>query len=130
MAATSDFGTDLSCVSDFTSTMSTVSGRRLVGEAIARRLQTPRGRLIKHPNYGYDIAGELNGDLDAADIGRIQSNVEAECVKDERVLQATAVVTFAANTLTVVITLVDADGPFALVLAVSEVSVTLLSVST
>jgi phage baseplate assembly protein W len=70
-----DLGTDLGCVSDLTSTMSLVSGRRALGEACARRLQTPRGRLIKHPNYGYDLTGELNGDLAVADIARIQSNV-------------------------------------------------------
>lgn len=124
-----DFGTGLSCVTDLTDTMSVVSGRRLVAEAIARRLQTPRGRLIKHPNYGFDVCGELNGDLSAADIARIQSGVEAECVKDERVLDATAVLTFAASKLTLVITLEDAAGPFVLVLAATAVSVTLLSVS-
>lgn len=123
-----DFGRDLSCVSDLTSTVSTTSGRRLVGEAIARRLQTPRGRLIKHPDYGYDLAGELGDDLDPADIARIQFSVEQECVKDERVVSAVASVTFVAGSLTVVITLTDAAGPFVLVLAVSGVSVTLLSV--
>lgn len=124
-----DLGRDLSCVSDLTSTMSTVSGRRCLGEAIARRLQTPRGRLAKHPNYGFDLTGELGDDLSPADIARIQDGVEKECVKDERVFSATALITFTWTTLTVVITVTDGAGPFVLVLAVSGVSVTLVSVS-
>src|ERR1700753_1342216 len=123
-----DLGRDLSCVSDLTSTMSTVGGRRGLGESIARRLQTPRGRLVKHPNYGDDLAGELGGALDPADISRIQSKIEEQCAQEERVLSATVVVTFSGTALTVVITLVDAAGPFVLVLAVSGVSVTLVSV--
>lgn len=123
-----DFGKDLSCVSDFTATMSTVSGRRLVAESIARRLQTPRGRLIKHPNYGFDLSGELGDDLSPSDIARIKAGAEAECVKEERVLSATVALTFLAGTLAVVIALTDAAGPFSLVLAVSAVSVTLVSV--
>lgn len=122
-----DFGTDLSCLTDLTSTMSTTSGRRLVGEAIARRLQTPRGRLLKHPNYGFDLAGAINDDLAQADIAAIGSSVEAECLKDERVIAASVVSTFVGGVLTVAITLTDADGPFVLVFAASSASVTLVS---
>lgn len=124
-----DLGIDLGCVSDLTATMSTVSGRRTLGEAIARRLQTPRGRLLKHQNYGFDLTGELGDDISPADFARIKDGVEAECAKEERVLSAVATLTFVAGALTAVITVVDAAGPFALVLAVSDVSVTLLSVS-
>ena len=107
--------------------MSTSTGRRGLGEAMARRLQTPRGRLIKHPNYGYDLTEELGDDISTADLARIASSVEEECLKDERVLSCTAVVTFLAGVLTVVITLADAAGPFVLVLSVSAVSVTIVS---
>lgn len=123
-----DLGRDLSCVSDLTKAMSASSGRRALGEAIARRLQTPRGRLIDDPNYGFDLTGEIDNDIAPADIARIQSGVEAECVKDERVLSATCVLTFVSSTLTAVITLVDAAGPFVLVVAASNVGVTLLQV--
>lgn len=122
-----DFGTDLSCLTDLSPTMATVSGRRLLGEAVARRLQTPRGRLLKHPDYGFDLAGHLNDDLSQADIAAIGSGVEAECLKDERVIAAAVVSTFAGGTLTVVITITDADGPFVLVFAVTSASVTLVS---
>lgn len=125
-----DLGTDLACVSDLSPTMATVSGRRALAEAIARRLQTPRGRLLRYPDYGFDLAGEINGDVDATQIASIKDGVEAECLKDERVLAASAVVTYTGDTLTVVITLTDAQGPFVLVLAVSGVTVTLLSAGT
>lgn len=122
-----DLGTDLSCLTDLTATMSTVSGRRLLAEAIARRLQTPRGGLLKHPDYGFDLAGHINDDINASDIAVISSGVEAECLKDERVISATCACTFAVNTLTVVVTITDADGPFVLILAATAVSVTLVS---
>lgn len=122
-----DFGTDLSCLTDLSPTMSTVSGRRALGEAIARRLQTPRGRLLKHPNYGFDLASYLNDDLSQADIAAIGAGVEAECSKDERVIAASVVSTFAGGSLTIVITITDGTGPFVLVFAVSAASVTLVS---
>jgi len=122
-----DYGTDLSLLTDLSPTMSTVSGRTALGQALARRLQTPRGRLLKHPNYGMDLAGRINDDLSQADIAAIASDVEAECSKDERVLACTAACVFAVGVLTVVITITDAAGPFPLVLAVSAVSVTLVS---
>lgn len=124
-----DLGADLACVSDLPDTMSMVSGRRALGEAIARRLQTPRGRLINYPNYGFDLTGELNDDLSPADFARIQSGVEQECIKDERVQSATCTLTFTAGTLTAVIVLVDGAGPFTLVLAATALDVTLLAVS-
>lgn len=122
-----DFGTDLDCLTDLSPTMATVSGQKAHGQALARRLQTPRGRLLKHPNCGLDLAGRINDDLSQADIASIASDVEAECMKDERTLAASVVCTFAASTLTVVITVTGASGPFVLVLAVSAVSVTLVS---
>lgn len=122
-----DFGTDLDLLTDLSSTMATVSGRKALGQALARRLQTPRGRLLKHPNYGFDLAGRINDDLTQAEIAAIGSDVEAECLKDERVLACSVSSVFAASTLTVVITVTDAAGPFALVLAASAVNVTLVS---
>ena len=122
-----DFGTDLDLLTDLTINMRTISGRPALGQALARRLQTPRGRLLKHPNYGFDLAGRINDDLTQAEIAAIASDVEAECLKDERVLACSVSSVFAASTLTVVITVTDAAGPFALVLAVSAVNVTLVS---
>ena len=124
-----DFGSDISCIFDSTPEFSEVSGLRVVAEAIARRHITPRGQLIKDPNYGSDMTRYLNADLSATDIAQISAESEAECVKDERVLAATTIVQVTPQgTLLLNITLTTADGPFTLVLAVSDVTVQLLTV--
>lgn len=90
---------------------------------------TPRGGLIRDPNYGFDLTQYLNGDLNAVDIAQMSAGIEAECVKDERVLAASASVQLTgAGALIVTITLTESDGPFSLVLAVSDVTVQLLTV--
>jgi hypothetical protein len=127
---TTDYGSDLSCVSDLTSELAEVSGRRLVSEAIALRLQTPRGRLLDDPNYGYDLTGFVNDDVSPSDVARIGASVEAECLKDERVISAVVALTFSAGLLAVSVLLSDADGPFTLVLAVGAVTVQIVSVGT
>src|SRR5882724_5139925 len=100
------FGLDWSCVSDLDPRGATVTGFRIIGEAIARRLQTPRGGLLDDPNYGYDLVGELNDDMGAGDTGRIAASVTAECLKDQRVTAATVTVTFVTSgVLTVTILL-------------------------
>lgn len=109
--------------------MSETSGGHLVAEAIARRLQTPRGRLIDDPNYGFDLTGSLNDDLSQADIARISASVQGECQKDERVLSASVQASFVTGALIVSILLSLASGPFRLVLAVTAVSVQILQVS-
>lgn len=129
--ATISYGLDLSCISDIDPGFRTVSGRRLLAEAIARRLITPRGQLLDDPNYGYDLTGLLKADISTQDLARISSLVEAECEKDERVVSATATVTLQVPTapssgLFVSVLLQDGSGPFPLVLAVSAVTVQLL----
>lgn len=124
-----DFGTDLSCVSDLDPSGAVVTGRALLGEALARRLTTPRGRLIDDPNYGLDLTEYLNADLSQRDVGILGAQIKAECEKDERVVSAdvTALVNINGK-LTVTIIIDDGDGPFPLVLAVSDVSASILSV--
>lgn len=128
-------GHDLSCVMDLDPLMIEVDGRRGLAESIARRLITPRGGLIDDPTYGYDLRYYLNNDISgttARDLAMIAGNIEAECLKDERVSIAPpprATVTFAAGTMTVAISIADAAGPFQLVLGVSSVTVAILKVS-
>ena len=124
-----DLGTDLSGISDLDPAMLEVSGRTGLAQAIARRLITPRGRLIDDPNYGFDLTGRVGNDLGPRDIAILESGIEAECLKDERVITAdVTVVLGAGGILTVSIGLQDGAGPFTLVLAVSDVTVALLTV--
>lgn len=132
-ATTSPFGSCWSCVSDLTMPSVMVSGNQAVAEAIARRLQTPRGGLIDDPNYGYDLTALLDAEVTPALIASLQSNVNAECVKDQRVSSASSSVQFlASGALIVTIQLTTAAGPFSLTLSVSNLApnaVTLLAVS-
>jgi phage baseplate assembly protein W len=128
-------GSCMSCVTDLALGKPMASGRNALAQAIARRLQTPRGGLIDDFNYGYDLTGYVNDDLAPADIASIQTFVEAECLKDERVLGASVTVQqiaagTAAAVLIVTIQLTDNQGSFPLVLSITELAVTILAGAT
>ena len=117
-----NYGSCWSCVSDLTMPAVMVGGNRAVAEAVARRLQTNRGRNVGDPNYGYDVTAFLDADVTQKDIVTIQSNVEAECTKDERILSATCTAILTGGVLILTIALTAASGPFTLVLSVSQVA--------
>src|SRR5207253_1177574 len=79
-----DFGADLSALPDLDIRWPLQDGRRNLAEAIARRLQTPRGGLFYAPDYGTDVRSWLNEVLTEDDLFRVKMAVEAECEKDER----------------------------------------------
>ncbi len=125
-----DFGTTLSCVDDISPEARMVSGFRVVGEAVARRWLTPRGRLIGYPNYGFDLTQFVNADVTARDLPAIKAGAAAEALKDERVTSADVSVSLAVDgILSVSAVLGTALGPFTLVLAVSDVTIQILQVS-
>jgi hypothetical protein len=123
-----DFGRAWSCVTDLSMPSIMVSGFRVIAEAIARRWQTPRGGLIDDPNYGYDLTGFINTDLDQAGLARIGHEAGAEALKDSRVLRASVTITFVGGVLLAAGQFVTAQGPFELVVSVSNVTVQLLQV--
>ena len=125
-----DYGQDFTLATDLDTTLGVSTGRLVVVEAIGRRLQTPRGRLMGDPDYGFDLAGYLNDDVTPSVIAWIQSQIEAEALKDERVTMADATVTLAtSDILTVKLALVLSDGDsFDLTITVDAVSVPVLSV--
>ena len=127
-----EFGVDLSALSnagDLDPKFPTQTGYANLGEAIARRLSTPRGGLFYAPNYGTDIRDMLNDSMTPDRIAQIQGSVEAEALKDDRVLSAQCVASFsfAASTLAVNLQLATAAGPFRLVLGVTSVTVSILN---
>ena len=123
-----DYGTTVSCVSDLAAPARLVSGLRVVGEAIARRLLTPAGGLIDDPEYGLDLRQYVNGDLTRADLARLASEIETEARKDQRVAAVRAVVTYDERALKLTATLEvrTGSGPFSLVLTASQASATYL----
>lgn len=130
---TTDYGTDLSCTNDLTSTCATASGVTVVGQALYRRLITPRGRLLSDPKYGTDIRQWLNEDVAPANLAALQGAIQAECLKDERVLGADVTIAAPARLtgayiITIVVTL-QQNVTFDLVLSVTGVTVSLLQVN-
>jgi phage baseplate assembly protein W len=125
-----DFGTSVSCVFDLEATGQLITGYQVLSEALARRITTPRGRLLDDPNYGYDITGEVDDDVSAADVAEIAANMDAELEKDERVISSVTTATFVATTgiLTTSTQILSGEGPFTLDLAVSAVTVQILNI--
>lgn len=122
-------GSDLSCVSDLDPGGAEVSEKLLLAQALARRLTTPRGRLIDDANYGYDLNQWLNADVGPAELAQIQSQSQAECLKDERVQSVTVTVTYVLTVMIVTISIVSALGPFQLVQSVNGITTQLLTVT-
>lgn len=108
-----------------------VSGRTNLGWAIARRLMTPRGGLFYDPDYGFSLVALLSSGAAPQAVLSVGSQIETEALKDERVLEASADLSFDDRTrkLTITLSLTDADGPFVLILAATAVTVELLQVA-
>ena len=107
------------------------TGRLQLAQAIGRRITRRRGELGwigDDPDDGMDVRDFLGSATDAAQTSRIETQVQAEVMRDERVLAAEVTATITDGILTLSVRLADADGPFRLVLAVSAVTIELLKV--
>lgn len=127
----SDLGSDVSCVEDLDGAFRSVSGRLALAQAIARRLFTRNGDLAligDDPDYGSDLRELVGEDVDDRAAFEIAARAEKEALKDERVRTASATATLAGTSLLLSLALSDADGPFRLTLAVTDVSVSVLKV--
>lgn len=124
-------GVDVACYPDLDAMGSLVSGKTMLGQAIARRLTTPRGALFYDTNYGTDLRLYISEGMTTEAQGRIKAAVESECLKDERVAGATATVGFSlqAQTLKISIALETKTGPFSLTIAVTSLTVSLLTLN-
>lgn len=123
-----DYGRDLSCTFDLDIAMAEVTGLTALAQALLRRLMTPRGTLIGDPDYGYDLLGEIDDDLDPQDIAAVATNVDAEFLKDQRVTGSITTATFANGALVTVSSVTTATGPFSLTLGIGQV-IAILSVA-
>jgi phage baseplate assembly protein W len=124
-----DFGTDVLCFPGLDETFSLASGGRVVAEALARRLSTPRGSLPFHPDYGLDVRAWLNDAISQDLLYRLKASAERECEQDERVEAVEVAVTYvqATQALRLRVTATTAQGPFRFTLSVSQVSIDLLA---
>ncbi len=105
------WGTDLSCVTDVTERMSEVDPAKptAVGQAVVRRYITPRGGLIDDANYGFDLRGYVNHGTTQETITQLSGQIRAEAVKDERVEDAVAELSFDTRMMSVALTLTLSD---------------------
>lgn len=79
------YGRDLSCITDCTDNFAEVSGPMLVLESVARSWITPRGTVLDDPDFGTDCRGILNHATPIQDLRMMQSRLQTEALKDERV---------------------------------------------
>jgi hypothetical protein len=105
--------------------MHRVTGRTALAQALYRRLSTEVGGLWYDNEYGYDITRYINtAQSPTRSPGMIAQAINAECLKDERVLDcATKVSIYDASnatdenpegTMTLEIIVTDEDGTFSL----------------
>jgi hypothetical protein len=82
------FGTDLSCLTDFTPDAREVDpmSREGIVESIVRRLSTPRGRVIDAPDFGYDLRGALNRATTDDTLRALVGDIRNELTKDDRIV--------------------------------------------
>lgn len=124
------YGSDLSCAADLSEDMEEVdpNSTLALGQAIARRLDCPRGKLPDDPDYGMDLRGYCNRGVTTSEIRSLATRVRNEVEKDDRIAGVTVTVTPSStgSTLTVEIAVVPVDpriGNFGLTLAVTSAEV-------
>lgn len=119
-------GADFSGVMDIDLSLSVVSGRQALAQSILRRLSTRTGTLRDDPSYGDDIRLFIGKAISPDEVAQ---RVEAQVFADERIRDARVTVDFLGEDLNIHLVLVDATGPFRLVVGVSELSLDLLEFS-
>ncbi len=124
-----DYGTDFWNTSDLDPKMPTIKGRLVPIQRLVRRLYTPRGSCPDCPNDGIDVRDMLNSPTLTVD--QAQGMIRGELNKDSAVLDVNVTVTFAGpfgrRTMKIEVDGDLSDGPFALVIGVSSLTVELLS---
>lgn len=121
-----DYGSDMSCVTDITAMATELSGDdpRIVAESDARRLSTDRGTLIDDPNYGWNLQDLVQRPLTPADIATIPGQVKGELLKDDR-HETLDVWTTGQTTSNLLVHVkgTTAKGPFGLTMAITDAGV-------
>lgn len=121
-------GVDIDCIIDVGRSLTLAGGLRNLGNALARRLVTPRGGLFYDPNYGLDVRAFVNAGFTAQQLAQVQADIAAEVGKDERVENPQVTVVSNTQTGTMAITIVCelAEGPFQFLVTVNALTVELL----
>ncbi len=123
-----DFGTCLDMTTDLPLRWSMANGFRNLANNIVRRLVCAPGTIHYSPDDGFDVRSLCNSKVTTNTIGTYQSQIARQCERDGRVIRAVVsiVYTQATSTATINISLDTSNGPFKLVLGVSDVTVAIL----
>jgi hypothetical protein len=94
------WGVDLSCITDIDDRASEVraDSPTAIGQAVARRLITPRGMVSDDLAYGFDLRGLCNTGVPAGKLAQLSSDIAAEARKDERVSSVDCSCTYSYQT--------------------------------
>jgi hypothetical protein len=134
MAELITVGRDTYCVDEYKPGR-TARGVRLVAQRLYHRLITPRGDLLgaeDEANFGLDLAGFVGSNDDKAVESMLPVKVRNELLKDPMVdsvtVNAVRTESVGAITWTLTVSVQSGEGPFELIVAVSDVTVELLGV--
>jgi hypothetical protein len=83
---------------DMSLTPQKVSRARRVALRLARRLRTPRGHCLGHPNDGLDVSDRLQSTMTNQEASDLRADVHAEVLKDPCVTTAFVSVTLDPRT--------------------------------
>ena len=134
-APTQNFGRDIAVVSTATgpdldlSRMS--SGTQTVANSLYCRLTTRHGSVVDAPNECFDLRQLLGAGLSQAGLQNVQTTIQRQCERDERVLAAAVIATYnqATATLSATLQITTAQGPFTMTLSVNNLTVALITAS-
>ena len=127
-----DYGTCIAVTDDLPRRWKLATGPRVVAEALVRRWSTERGELPYAPNYGTDARDMIGETQTAAAQAEWAARLSAEAEKDDRVERCEVAVVYdqaAATALISASVSLSGDASFRLVVAVTELTATLLRVS-
>jgi hypothetical protein len=121
MSQQANFGTDWKVDFDLDSNGTMVSGTTIVFLALLRRWQTPRGRLLADPNYGFNVLDEINDDVDPVLYpSQFADDLDAENLKDPRVASSQTSATYLNGVLNWTTIVYTAAGPFTAIMSASS----------
>lgn len=112
-------GGDIAGVRTLDLSLSIISGRHALAQAILRRLTTPRGGLVGDPTYGYDLLNAVGATETASSV---ESRTLEQVVAEEEVEEAKVAATFKDGLLRVFIHVVDGGGPFDLTVTATDLT--------
>lgn len=118
-------GSDIGGSSTLDYALTVNTGRRSLADRILRRLTTPRGGLFYAPAYGYNLQDCVGSSVPT---GIVEQRTLEQVMSEEEVEDAECTATFDDSTgaLGVAINVVDAEGPFELVITAAELTLSAL----